>query len=350
MAARNNWKSLPGVRNGMRLNWGAAPGMSVAKTKLMDFRENAFGCVNDFGLHAIVSTWHEQDIIEATVLNCFRQGCDSVTILDNNSQDDTVERAVSVGASVGEIYSTDAYDDDLRIRKQNEIARGIAESAKSGAVWILCLDADEFIHGSGGMTVRDTLQTVPAIVRTVGCFSYDMYPEGHSSYVRKTHPAQSMKKCIQRRTNTCGLFHWKHCAIRYNAPEYDMCQNRGNHDVATRRGLVVYESSSHALHMIHAPYRNYEDSVARLNLLCGTSFGKKRSHLDDDVTGNAGAIRRLQNIDNAYEGNFRDISLPHNCFYGREIVGAVPYPLSSYCPDIPESHFDLPDSLKSFIQ
>ena len=48
-------------------------------------------------LFGLVGTWFEADIIEATVRNAFAQGCERVFIIDNESPDDTVERAVAAG-------------------------------------------------------------------------------------------------------------------------------------------------------------------------------------------------------------------------------------------------------------
>lgn len=338
---KKKWKDLPGVEHGRKMNWGAMPGMSVVKPKLLPLATSIHGTIDTFELHAIVSTWFEEDIIEATVTNCFRQGCDTVTILDNDSQDRTVDLAVSLGAKIGEVYRTDLYDDDLRIRKQNQIAKNIVESSSASCVWILCLDADEFLHGTQQRTVRETLQSIPAIVRTVGCFGYDMWPAGKGSYVTGTHPALTMQNCIQRKTTTCGLLHWKHPALKYTPKTYDISQNRGNHDIAAKKNHVVYESSDHCLYMIHAPYRTYEYSMARLQRLCGGAKDQRRSSLDDDVTGNAGAIRRLQNIERVYAGDFRNVSLPHHFPHKRELIGVVPYPLKNYCPDLNEAHFVL---------
>jgi hypothetical protein len=49
------------------------------------------------GLYAIVVTWMEADVIAATVANALAQGCDRVLLVDNDSPDDTVARAVAAG-------------------------------------------------------------------------------------------------------------------------------------------------------------------------------------------------------------------------------------------------------------
>ena len=55
--------------------------------------------LDDFRLFAIIGTWMEADVIEATVRNAFTQGCERVFLVDNDSPDDTVERALAAGAS-----------------------------------------------------------------------------------------------------------------------------------------------------------------------------------------------------------------------------------------------------------
>ena len=52
-----------------------------------------------FGLYAIVVTWMEADVIEATVPNALAQGCDRVLLVDNDSPDDTVPEAEAAGGS-----------------------------------------------------------------------------------------------------------------------------------------------------------------------------------------------------------------------------------------------------------
>ena len=61
----------------------------------------------EFQLFAVVKTWMDEDIIEATVRNAIVQGATSVFIVDNGSTDGTVERAVEAGAVVAEVYETE---------------------------------------------------------------------------------------------------------------------------------------------------------------------------------------------------------------------------------------------------
>ena len=47
--------------------------------------------LTSFPLFAVVKTWMDEDIIEATVRNAFAQGVDRVFLVDNASTDSTVD-------------------------------------------------------------------------------------------------------------------------------------------------------------------------------------------------------------------------------------------------------------------
>ena len=64
--------------------------------------------LEDFRLFAIVGTWMEADVIEATVKNAFTQGCERVFLVDNESPDDTVEKAIAAGAELACSFSKSA--------------------------------------------------------------------------------------------------------------------------------------------------------------------------------------------------------------------------------------------------
>ena len=58
-------------------------------------------CLARFRLFAVLGTWMEADIVEATVANARAQGCERVYVVDNGSSDETVEAARSAGAILG---------------------------------------------------------------------------------------------------------------------------------------------------------------------------------------------------------------------------------------------------------
>ena len=110
----------------------------------------------------------EADVIGATVANAFAQGCDRVYLVDNDSADATVAEAVSAGAQFRGVVL------DREVRRtpssRHHEPRGRGRVADSGAehVWWLWLDADEFPHGPGGLTVREYLATLDRRYRIVG--------------------------------------------------------------------------------------------------------------------------------------------------------------------------------------
>ena len=114
----------------------------------------------DFELFAVVKTWMDEDVIEATVRNAMVQGATRVFIVDNGSTDQTVARAVEAGAAVAEIYQTEWFDGRLVQPLMNAVVA--RESLRCGAehVWWLYLDSDEFPEGPDGLSVREYLATL----------------------------------------------------------------------------------------------------------------------------------------------------------------------------------------------
>ncbi len=71
--------------------------------------------LTDFRFFAVLGTWMEDDVVEATVKNALAQGVERVFVVDNASTDATVERAVAAGAVLAECYSTEVYEERVRI-------------------------------------------------------------------------------------------------------------------------------------------------------------------------------------------------------------------------------------------
>lgn len=324
------WRILPGVRRMRELNSGAPYRFRGVHPQDAAFTPLANGAIS---LVAVISSWNDADIIGQSVKNCFQQGCEEVYLLDNNSEDDSVAVAEAAGAKIGEIYETELYDDDLRILKQNQIAECVI--AEKPLCWMLSLDADEFVHGFGGKTVRETLCEMPSHIRTVGSWCVDLYPMEGAGFVAGAHPGKSMTHGVFRRSNFCSRWHWKHVAIRYNQSVFDIAQTRGNHMPAVARHVRhVAEPAGFNLPILHCPYRSYEKAMWRLEKLCGGGH-QRRSRMDDDVTSSGGAIRRLKFIEDVYAGRWDCVELPHcEMMYGRTIRGIVPYPWKNYYPDL----------------
>ena len=279
-------------------------------------------------VYAIVSSWYDGDIIYDTVRNCFNNGCTKVFILDNDSPDNSVSEAIRAGATIGEIYHTDYYDDDLRIRKQNDIVKNIVESEAHRELWFLSLDGDEFPTGIGNETIQQTLGRIPGNIRTIGSNAIDLYPNIGEQHTIGQHPAISYSYGINRTARCyCDLSHWKHVALRYFDNVFDIAQGRGNHRPAhIRINQTLQEPKDISLPIFHVPIRNEEHTRTRLTALCGKNEqGQHRSIGDDLIIGSQGAIKRFHSLDMIYQRQWDKVELPHSQMYGKEIVGICPY-------------------------
>jgi hypothetical protein len=322
---------VPGRKHSRQLNSGAPDGFVHCKPDVKRLVE----CSMDYSgldkVFAIISTWNDSDIIAENVQNCLREGVDGVYILDNASSDDSVVVAMSAGACFSHIYSTEFYDDDLRIRLENEIAERIVK--ENGDCWIVSLDADEFIHGLKGDTLAETLRSLPLDYRTVGSYCVDLYPESKEAHVPGVHPGISMPRGSLRKGVFCSRSHWKHSAIRYSNGVFDLAQIRGNHFPASKGKCQIFEPAFD-LPMLHAPFRNYGHMRWRLSQLCDPSVGVNgvaRSAGDDEVTGSMGASKRWQSLENVYAQRWDQVEIPHcHMLYGRPVTGVCLYPWKKF--------------------
>jgi hypothetical protein len=328
----------PGARRSRELNRGAPRGWRPHNCKAVAV-EKVDGPPPR--LFAIISSWFDSDIIEATVANCFAQGCERVYLLDNASPDDTVERAIQSGATLAQSYTTEFYDEDLRIRLQNEIVRRETEAAGADDLWWLVLDADEFPGTWDGRPVIETLAGLPSHIRTLGCNCVDLYPLSEDQYVPGTHPASCLTHGVWRRGGVriwCGCGHWKHCAVRYRNGAYDFAHTRGNHTFATPPGSTLRLYEPHFdLAFFHAPLRRKADAYARLSALCGSG----RSAWDDQAINSNGAIKRWKCLDAVYSGRWNEVEIPHSQIYGRDLKGVALYPWRRLLPNVPADVFQV---------
>ncbi len=312
-----------GMIRSKQLNSGAPDSWSRS---LIQTSEKRITDAREVVLNAVISTWNDADIIGASVRNCFEQGCSRVFILDNASIDGSVAEAVKAGADAGEVYSTDVYDDDLRIRKQNKIIKDITEDQRSHEMWWMALDADEFPCGKG-QTIVELVSKMDRQIRTVGSDAIDLYPTEGCLYEIGKHPAACFNYGINRR-ETAGVYcvrgHYKHVLFRLDDGVFDIAQTRGNHTLASRDKKPIFESRE-SMTLFHSPYRRYEETSARLKLLCGGNSSTRRSKIDDHVTGDNGSIKRLKTLEHVYAGEWDRVEIPHTQLYGRPVVGIALY-------------------------
>jgi glycosyltransferase involved in cell wall biosynthesis len=258
----------------------------------------------EFELFAVVKTWMDEDVIEATVRNARAQGATSVFIVDNGSTDRTVQRALAAGAEVAERYETDWFDGRLVQPLMNAVVA--RESLRSGAahVWWLYLDSDEFSEGPGGLSVREYLATLDRRFRMVGARYVNHYPSGKPEYVSGFHPIDFQPLCYEfepARWPPCPRGHWKHPLQRFDRQGHFLLSNDGAHTGYCSEVLI---EPSGGIFTHHFQYRDEALTRVKLELTCGP--GSTRTSLHGSV-GFDGFVRRRHSLDAVYAGRWGDV-------------------------------------------
>ena len=286
-----------------------------------------------FKLYAIIGVWFEGDIIEAQVKNCFLQGCDRVLLIDNNSPDQTRERAEAVGAEVILNYTTDFYLDDLRIKLMNEAMQKITQDEKRERLWWLALDGDELVSGHNYKTVREVLTEQDNSIELVGALVLDYYPSQPLCNIPGFHPYEFQHNAFSRigKWPSPTEPHWKHPLIRLSNGVFDICQCRGLHWPYSK-GRTVIESRD-SLTMSHFMYRNEDDTRARLTALCGPDprlDGHRRCAADDLRIKAEGAIKRFRTLDFVYSQEWDKVELSHSQGHGAATLKGLVRPRTRF--------------------
>jgi len=250
-------------------------------------------------LFGIVGTWFEADIIEATVRNAFAQGCERVFIVDNDSPDATVERAVAAGAEIACIYHTDYFQLNRQLAEINVVIKAVSTETDSDYVWWLLSDADEFVHGPGGLRIVDYLARLDRRFRVVGARVFEHFPTGEPANVPGHHPLDYQPLCHELRMAWCSLGHWKHPLIRWDRSGPELTLGAGFHRVYAP--VKVLEPREGAF-MHHFQFRNRSETSERLSRLCeAQEDGIVRSALNDsDHRYSSGARRRWDTLGYVY--------------------------------------------------
>ncbi len=262
-----------------------------------------------FRLFAVVGTWHEGDVVEALVRNALAQGCERVYVVDNDSPDDTVEAALRAGAILAESFSTEGYDEKLRVSLMNRTVQRVTEEVDDDHVWWLYMDADEFPHGPGDMTLRDYLATLDRRFRIVGTRYFNHYPKGTPHYVPGFHPLDFQPLCEEFDAadfHHCQLDHWSHPLRR---------QDKGAEWLTGREGLhrVTYEvqliEPTVPIVVHHFPFRDRSYTIRRLNALCGPDeSGHVRNEMNDERVRRAtGITKRYRCLEHVYAGRWDQV-------------------------------------------
>jgi Glycosyl transferase family 2 len=278
------------------------------------------------GLLAVLPTWMEADIVGATVRNALAQGCERVLLLDNDSPDDTVAEAVAAGAELARSFSTPQLDERLKIRLLNEIVAETSAADGREHIWWLWLDADEFVHGPGGTTIRQLVDGLDRRFRVVGTRYFNHFPDRRPAALPGVHPIDLQPLCQEKQGNLCRLGHRKHQMQRWDRSGPAITCGTGFH--AARSSVTLVEPTTSTF-THHFPYRDEEVTRQRFDALCGRDeSGKARVDLyDTQIRRNAGTIsdmsKRRRTLDHVYAGEWAEVE---NLRRRRDAIGVQPEP------------------------
>ncbi len=266
--------------------------------------------LDDFRLFAVLGTWMEEDIVEATVRNAFAQGVEAVYVLDNASSDATVERALAAGVTSVESFDTDAHEEPVRNLLMNAMVARISLSCGAPHIWWLWLDADEFPEGPDGLTIAEYLRSLDRRFRIVGSTYYNHFPSDRPSYIPGFHPVDFQPLCERfwpARARHCVQPHWKHPLQRFDRDERFIVAGPGFHTgtIKALSGRVrepLWEPEG-GIVTHHVQYRLESDTRARLELLCGSDRTVR-----DHAMGNTQMKKRLQSLDAIYAQDWQHVA------------------------------------------
>ena len=274
-----------------------------------------------FRFFAILGTWMEEDIVEATVRNAFAQGCEAVFVVDNASTDATVERATAAGATLVESFQTDVYEERVRILLMNAAVARISFSTGAPTIWWLWLDADEFPEGPQGLTIAEYLRTLDRRFRIVGSTYYNHFPSAKPEYLPGFHPLDFQPLCEQYTApfdHGCGMPHYKHPLQRFDREGPFIPSGDGFHTVTPRTGQPLYEPTG-GIVTHHITYRDETFTRQRLEVLCG---GPARN-LSNNAVGNRSIQQRFESLAAVYAQNWAGVN---NMRLTEPILGVHPWP------------------------
>jgi hypothetical protein len=220
-----------------------------------------------FRFFGIVGTWMEEDIIAASVANAFHQGCEQVFVVDNASPDQTVQAAVSAGATIAHCFRTESYDEPARIALMNEVMHAVTEQADAEHAWWLWFDADEFAHGPTGQPLMRYLASLDGRYRVVGARYFHHFPT-HAPYCLPTyHPIEFQPLCYEQHSNQVQCSHRKHPLVRLDRGRPVVTMGEGFHRYDCAEPLLEPSASAAFIH--HFPFRAPDATHRRMLALCG---------------------------------------------------------------------------------
>lgn len=261
--------------------------------------------LESFGLFGLIVTWKEADVIEATVKNAFAQGCERVFLVDNESPDDTVELAVAAGAELAATFATEQHDEPVKIKVLNDtVARMSGEDGRDH-IWWLWLDADEFVHGPRGLTVREYLSGLDHRFRIVGSRYFNHFPDRKPEAISGFHPLDFQPLCEELPADDfCPLGHRKHHLQRFDRNGAPITALLGFHRTSCEVRLA---EPTEGCFTHHFPYREESVTRARVAAITGRSGGvqsARNAQRDQQVYQASGQVsdmsRRARTLDHVY--------------------------------------------------
>jgi hypothetical protein len=263
--------------------------------------------LDDFRVFAVIKSWMDEDIIEATVRNALIQGAERVFLVDNASSDATVANAEAAGATVAEIYQSEAFDGRLVQPLVNAVVA--RESLRSGSehVWWMLLDSDEFPEGPDGLTVREYLAGLDKRFRIAGASFMNHVPDHKPEYVPGFHPLdfQPLYYPFEPLNHPpCPLGHWKHPLQRFDRHGQFIASNDGSH-LAFASERLIEPSVGIVIH--HFQYRDEARTRARLQLIHET----RRDELHSSAGWNS-FERRRRSLEGVYSQRWDQVEVPPN--------------------------------------
>ena len=278
--------------------------------------------LSGFRFFAVLGTWMEQDVVEATVRNALAQGAEAVYLVDNASTDGTVETALTAGAILAETFDTAVYDERVRILLMNGVVARQSLACGAAHVWWLWIDADEFPEGPDGMTIAEYLATLDRRFRVVGSTYYNHFPSEPPYYLGGFHPLDFQPLCeryVPLRQRFCDLTHWKHPLQRFDRAGPFLLANDGFHTASLRtRDPVIEPDVGIVTH--HVQYREEAATRARMAVLCGPGGG--RNDFNDSLNHRT-IKRRFDSLDAVYAGRWDRVN---NLRGDEPLLGVHPEP------------------------
>jgi hypothetical protein len=237
---------------------GRRPGQQGARSPLCEPNPANPEVLADCRLFAVLGTWMEEDVVEATVANAFAQGVEAVYLVDNASTDATVARAVAAGAVLAESYRTEVYEERVRMLLMNATVARVSLAAEAAHIWWLWLDADEFPEGPDGRTIADYVGGLDRRFRLVGSTYYNHFPSGAPQYIPGFHPLDFQDLCqrfVPDQPGYCRQPHWKHPLQRFDRRGPFLSSLQGFHGATLLMGERVTEPEG-GIVTHHFPYRD----------------------------------------------------------------------------------------------